>query len=524
MKTIAALYGRVSTPQQEQEATIESQVAAIESYAEGQGYALNKSLYFMDQAVSGGQLARPGLDKLRDQASEGLFSVVLCLSPDRLARHYAHQWMLLDELQRVGVKVIFVNQPQIEESPQGQLLLGVQGLFAEYERALISERLRRGKLYRIRQGEMVSPVAPYGYRYIPMGESNGGHWELNEAEARVVRQMYDWYVNEELTIQQLLQRLREAGTQAVARGQQWQFSTVQAILKQRDYTGKAYYNQTQADHEVVGQAKRHGRGPKRVAARVPRPPEEWIPVTVPPIISEEIWLHAQERLAMNHKFAQRNNHKHFYLLRSLLVCSHCGHSLVGRTATHSTTYACPYQSGKLDPTVAAHRCSIDGSLIETLVWQAVTELLQNPTLLADAWQQQSGVAESTPDEQNRLRTRHRTLERQWQRILDLFQEEQIDKTEFAKRKQRLDHERQSIEQRLALLDRSQLHLSFKAQMLIDFAAFCRQINLALAYPTPQLRQDVIRLLIDHIVVSEHEILIKHILPTDDDCRLLPGRR
>ena len=84
MKTIAAVYGRVSTPQQEQEATIESQVAAIETYAEQQGYGLHASLYFLDQAVSGAQLARPQLDQLRDQASEQLFAVVLCLSPDRL--------------------------------------------------------------------------------------------------------------------------------------------------------------------------------------------------------------------------------------------------------------------------------------------------------------------------------------------------------------------------------------------------------------------------------------------------------
>lgn len=524
MKTIAAVYGRVSTPQQEQEATIESQVAAIETYAEQQGYGLHASLYFLDQAVSGAQLARPQLDQLRDQASEQLFAVVLCLSPDRLARHYAHQWLLLDELQRVGVKVIFVNQPPIDESPQGQLLLGVQGLFAEYERALISERLRRGKLYRIRQGQLVSPVAPYGYCYIPVHESNGGRWAVNEGEARVVRQIYDWYVSQALTIHQLLQRLQDAGAQAPARGKRWQFSTVQAILKRRDYTGKAYYNQTQACHDGVGQPKRHGRGPKQAPVRVLRPSEEWIPVQVPPLISEEIWLQAQERLAMNHKFAQRNNHKHFYLLRSLLVCSHCGHSLVGRTALHSTTYACPYQSGKLDPTVASHRCAIDGTLIETLIWQAVSALLQNPTLLADAWQQPATSTAVLPDEQQSLLTRQRTLERQWQRILDLFQEEQIDKTEFAKRKQTIDHERQTIEQRLARFDRFEQQRSAKAQMLTDFTAFCQQINAALAEPTPQVRQDVIRLLIDHIIVSELEIIIKHILPTDDDCRLLPGRR
>jgi site-specific DNA recombinase len=138
MQTLAALYARVSTLQQEQEATIDSQVAAIESYAQAQGYLLSKEFYFLDQSVSGARFDRPALNRLRDLAPEGLFSVVLCLGPDRLARQYAHQWVLMNELQRVGVKVIFINQPLIEENPHGQLLLGIQGLFAEYERALIT--------------------------------------------------------------------------------------------------------------------------------------------------------------------------------------------------------------------------------------------------------------------------------------------------------------------------------------------------------------------------------------------------
>ena len=182
MTECAALYARVSTPQQEQEATIASQVAALESFAQQQGYRLLPQFYFQDQAISGAQLDRPALNRLRDSAAERLFDVVLCYSPDRLARHYAHQWVLLDELRRVGVEVIFVNQPSAPDGPHGQLLLGVQGLFAEYERAQIAERLRRGKLYQIRQGQLVSPNPPYGYRYIPVSEPDGGRWIADPVE------------------------------------------------------------------------------------------------------------------------------------------------------------------------------------------------------------------------------------------------------------------------------------------------------------------------------------------------------
>lgn len=219
MKASAALYARVSTLQQEQEATIDSQVASIEQYAQQQGYELAPERYFLDQGVSGAKLARPGLDRLRDLASEGAFGVVLCWSPDRLARQYAHQWVLLDEFQRLGVQVIFVNQPEVSQDPQSQLFLGIQGLFAEYERAMITERLRRGKLYRIRQGQLVNPNPPYGYRYIPVSEANGGRWELEAVEAEVVRQIYDWYVKEQLTISRIVDRLRALGASAPPRGQ-----------------------------------------------------------------------------------------------------------------------------------------------------------------------------------------------------------------------------------------------------------------------------------------------------------------
>jgi site-specific DNA recombinase len=240
MQAIAAIYARVSTTQQEQEATIESQVAALEAYAAQEGYMLKPEFYFLDQAVSGAKLVRPALDRLRDLATEAAFSLVLCLSPDRLARQYAHQWVLLDELQRAGVQVVFIDQPDVGDNPQGQLFLGIKGLFAEYERAMITERLRRGKLYRIRQGQLVNPNPPYGYRYIPISQPQGGRWVEEPVEAAVVRQIYGWYVTEGLTIYQIVDRLNDLGAAAPPRGQLWRYSTVQAILSQPAYTGQAY--------------------------------------------------------------------------------------------------------------------------------------------------------------------------------------------------------------------------------------------------------------------------------------------
>lgn len=210
MKQTAALYARVSTQHQEEEATIASQVAALEEYGNSQGYALRKDLYFLDEAVSGAKLDRPALDRLRDQESEGSYQVVICLSPDRLARVYTLQVLLLEELRQAGIQMLFVNQPPVSDSPQSQLLFGIQGLFAEYERAVIAERMRRGRLHCARQGEMVSPKTPYGYYYVPQNGAKGGAWEINPAEASVVRKIYTLYTRSEpMTILKITNHLNE---------------------------------------------------------------------------------------------------------------------------------------------------------------------------------------------------------------------------------------------------------------------------------------------------------------------------
>lgn len=525
MSKLAGLYARVSTLQQEQEATIDSQVAALESYAQGQGYQLSEERYFLDQAVSGAQLDRPALNRLRDQASEGQFEVILCLSPDRLARQQAYQYVLLAELRRAGVEVIFVNQPTIGNDPQGQLLLNIQGVFAEYERAVITERLRRGKLYRVRQGQLQNPVAPYGYHYNPVGELHGGHWEIESNEAQVVRWIYAWYTQpDQPTIWEIVARLNQLGEQAPPRGQRWQFSTVQSILKQADYTGQAYYNRTRTCYEVVGRPRRIGRGRKQEPVHLPRPTEEWIPYQVPAILTQDLWQQAQERLAMKKQFAVRNNKHNFYLLRSLLTCSECGWTLVGRTSQGKQTYYCRNQGKLLSPDVPKHACHIAAEVIEPLVWDELTRLLHYPGLMEDAWQSQNQLQPVGPDEMGDMQNRLKTLDRQWQRLLDLFQEEKIEKAELTGRKERLDREKETLQERLRQGHSEAHQQQSRQQIFQDFANFCQQIEAGLDHPTPELQQEIIRLLIDHVVVGQDEIVIKHIVPTDDNCRLIPRRR
>jgi len=524
MKPIAALYARVSTTQQEKEATIDSQVAAIETYIEQKGYQLHADHYFLDIAVSGAKLNRPQLDRLRDLAAAAAFDVLICLAPDRLTRKYVHQWFLLDEFQRLGIRVEFVDQTQTDTDPQGQLFLGMKGLFAEYERATIAERLRRGRLHRMRQGKLISPNPAYGYCYISVSQTDGGNWVEHPVEAEVVRRIFAWYTAQSpLTIGQIVAKLNQMGADAPQRGaKQWVYSTVQAILKREAYTGQTYYNRSRTAHALAAQPRSKGHGYRCTAPHLPRPQQEWVTIPVPAIISSAIWEQAQARLKMQKKFAARNNKRNFYLLRGLLVCHVCGHTLIGRSANGQVSYACKNGGKNRLPSVPAHSCSVAAHQVEPLVWQAIVNLLNNPVLLEDAWRQSQLVPDQgDPDELVRLQTRLRTLHKQWSRLLDLYQDELLDKDSLTQRKNELDSRRFSIEKRIRELQQQQQLHNAKSKMLADFGDYCQQMLTRLHNPTPQLQQEVIRLLIEQIVVDDDSILIKHIVPTDDDCRLLP---
>jgi len=153
MNKPAAIYARVSSDRQKEEHTISSQTAALIQYAESHGYAVPLQWQFQDEGYSGASLIRPGLEAVRDLAAEGHIAAVLVYSPDRLSRKYAYQVLLAEELARCGVELVFVKAPS-GATPEDQLVVQFQGMIAEYERAQIAERCRRGKRYRGQQGSI----------------------------------------------------------------------------------------------------------------------------------------------------------------------------------------------------------------------------------------------------------------------------------------------------------------------------------------------------------------------------------
>ena len=200
---------------------------------------------FEDEGFSGASLQRPALERLRDRAAEGAFEVLLCHAPDRLARRYAYQVLLLEELARAGVEVCFAKEPERGGTPEDELLRQFQGMIAEYERAQIAERTRRGKLHRARGGsQAVMSSAPYGYRYVKKTDHCDAYWQIDEAEAQVVREVFARYVNDGTSIGELARWLTERSIPTRTGKAGWDRSSVWAMLRNPAYRGQAAFGKT----------------------------------------------------------------------------------------------------------------------------------------------------------------------------------------------------------------------------------------------------------------------------------------
>jgi site-specific DNA recombinase len=272
---LAAIYARVSSEQQAQEHTIASQVAALRARVADDGVVLPVEREFLDDGYSGATLVRPALERVRDLIAAGGIDRLYVHAPDRLARRYAYQALLLDEFQASGIEVVFLNRA-LGQSPEDELLLQVQGMMAEYERAKILERSRRGKRHGAQTGVVsVLSGAPYGYRYIRKDEGGGtARFEIVLDEARVVHQVLQWVGQERLTIGEVVRRLTAAGEHTRLARTVWDRATVWGMLKNPAYAGMAAFGKTRTG--PLGPRLRAQRGrpaqPRRaVAPRDTRP-------------------------------------------------------------------------------------------------------------------------------------------------------------------------------------------------------------------------------------------------------------
>jgi site-specific DNA recombinase len=515
----AAIYARVSTERQGREQTIEGQLSALQDWAAANGYQLLPEHVYRDEGYSGSRLDRPGLDRLRDAAQEGAFEVVGVLSPDRLARKYAYQALLLEEFRRVGCAVAFVQRP-ISEDPHDQLLLQIQGAVAEYERAVLGERFRRGKLQKAREGVWTGGRAPYGYRYEPKRDGAAGRLVLDEAEATLVRLLFAWLVQEGMTTRQIIKRLNAGPGRTRSGSKCWSTAVVHRLLSDPLYPGTAYANR----YRFVPPRKPRLRGPRCGAntCRQPRPREEWVPIPVPPVIDRDTSERAQAQLRRNAVLSFRHNARHAYLLRCLVQCRTCGLAMHG--VTHPATarqaerryYKCRGKdciaSGRERP------CPQRMARVQELdaaVWAHVQQLLSDPEALLAQFQDLAGRAaagDEGPGEDRKLEAQAVRLAREEQRLIDAYQAEVISLEELGLRRQRLAERRRALAEQRAQAARLRQETAKAQAVLTDVTAFCERVRARLGEPSFADKQAILQLLVERVIVGEDTLEIRHVIP------------
>ena len=387
--TSAAIYARVSSTRQKKDQTIGSQTAALRAHAARLRFELPEEWIFEDEGHSGATLVRPALERLRDLVAQAAVDVVLCYAPDRLARKFAYQALLIEEFARAGTRVEFVRGPR-SDSPEDQLLVQFQGIFAEYEKAQLMERYRRGKAYRARAGSVnVLGGAPFGYRYRRKTPECGATYEIVEHEAAMVAELFRRYTDDGASIAELTRWLTDHWHPTRTGKTRWDRSVVWGMLRNPAYAGQAAFGKTQVLHEPAGlnrRARLEGRTTPRAVKTVDQPRQEWTAIPVPAIISRRTFERAAQRLADNKKFASRNS-KVPSLLQGLTACASCGYGYY-RTSTTTTAnnkiyyYRClgsddyRYEGGR----VCASK-PVRADYLDALVWDHITGLLADPHLI-----------------------------------------------------------------------------------------------------------------------------------------------
>lgn len=386
MKT-AAIYARVSSERQKEEQTIASQIAALIEYANQQGYTVPDEWIFQDEGYSGATLVRPGLEQARDLAAEGQIESILIHAPDRLSRKYAYQVLLVEEFARHGVEIVFIKSPQ-SHTPEDQLLLQFQGMIAEYERAQIAERTRRGKRHRAKSGSInVLSGAPYGYRYIKKTETSEAYYQIIKHEAATVRKVFDLYTESALSIGAITGWLNEQAVPTRKQTSRWERSTVWAMLRNPAYKGAACFGKTEVAprQRITRLFRQRGGFTPRCSSNRQRPRQEWIEIPVPRIVSEEIFSLAEERLENNKRFSPRHTIEPT-LLQGMLVCGECGYAYY-RTSTRTSKrkiyyYRClgsdnyRHANGRICQNKPIRQEYLDG-----IIWDQVIRLLESPELV-----------------------------------------------------------------------------------------------------------------------------------------------
>jgi site-specific DNA recombinase len=504
-----ALYCRVSTEEQREGQTIASQVGELERYAREKSWIIIG--VYKDEGWSGALLARPELDRLRDDATRGVFDAVLINDVDRLARDVTHLGVIKRDLENRAIRVIFRKLPG-EQSPTHNLLVNILGSFAEFERELIADRTRRGKRHKVEvRQQFLGSIAPYGFKYLPRASSasGAGALEMLSPEAAMVRQMYRWIDEEGLSIQKVVVRLNQSGISPRKRGRAWQKSSVRRILRSEVYAGTWYYNK----HQHCLPKKRSQNQPYRksqTSLRL-RPRSEWLPVKLPQnlrIIDPAKWRRVQEQLDRNIAFSPRNQ-RHSYLLTGLLRCGGCKAAYVGEPQHSRFAYRCSKRCKKYG--------SISEAWLNTTIWNAFSAALRNPKIIAEAIKETRAHAQVTAAsnfEHEEIERSLKQIQAEEARILEAYRLQILSAEQLGRELDSLRARQKVLQSRQATLPKETQPDEAVVQRSLD--EYSKLVRTRLTKLNRDERQRLLRLLLKSVIFEGERVRIQGIIPCADE--------
>jgi site-specific DNA recombinase len=481
-----------------------------------------KEWVFEDDGYSGATLERPGLERVRDLAAEGQIQVVLAYAPDRLSRKYAYQILLIEELARNGVETLFIKAPQ-GSSAEDQLLVQFQGMIAEYERAQILERSRRGKRHRAHAGEVsVMSGAPYGYRYVRKTDEVPAAYAVLEAEARVVERIYEMSTVEGLSIGEITRRINAEGIPTRKASARWERSTVWAVLRNSAYRGVACFGKTRASARtrVIRPLRRRGVVTPGTTAGHERPREEWIEIPVPALVSEESFARAQELLQEN-KIRSRRRTIAPSIVQGLVSCQKCGYAF-SRTSTQTSArkihyYKCIGSDSwrKLGGPVCDNGRFVRQDLLDQIVWAEVIRLLEDPTLIQQELDRRLTAARFADPAKKREQSLQRELAhvgKGIERLLSAYQEALMSIEQLRERMPALRQREHALRAELqAIADQANDQANF-LRLAETLTAFLTRLHGAADTLSIMERQRIVRLVVKDVLIGDDTITIRHSIP------------
>ena len=520
--TTAALYARVSSEKQVEANTITSQIEALKARIIKDGLPLLKEYQFIDNGYSGSNLIRPALEKLRDQVAAGTIDKIYIHSPDRLSRKYTYQMILIEEFEKFGVEVIFLNF-QSDNNPESNLLLQMQGMIAEYERSKIMERHRRGKIHAAKSGSINAiSVAAYGYRYIDK-HTNGGQasFDIIEEEAEIVRKIFNWIAKERWTIGEVSRRLQKDKVITKTGKTYWDRGTIYYMLKNPAYKGQAAFGRkkTGIKLQTIRPRKDSSEHPKNNFSRYAVEKENWIYIPVPAIVDENIFDAVQEQLEENKKRARINHQGVTYLLQGLLVCQKCSRAYCGSKSIRRNiiiedsiylSYRCTgIDASRFGGTKMCNSKTIGANVLESIVWEEVKKLLKNPQRIVDEYQRRLTIAEQSPLDHTyaSIEKKKIKLEKGISLLIDSYAQQYIIKDEFEPRIKTMRQNLKVIQEQQKKLMEQKILTKEMELIINNLENFVRGIDSKLDNLDWHSKRDIIRRVVKRIEIGDEKINI-----------------